>query len=171
MAVLCLLSLPLPSPCDAVLSVPPHSPLSYDIYTPCINGNGESASPRRRVPGTPRIGGPDGCIDGIAAGAYLNTASVQTSINVISAAQYYGTWDVCSNKVDYTSTASNLPKNVYPALISKYRVLIYNGDVDACVPYNDNEMWTSGMGYTASAAWHAWSVSASLPSPCAPACT
>ncbi len=27
------------------------------------------------------------------------------------------------------------------------QVLIYNGDWDACVPYTDNEAWTSGMGY------------------------
>ena len=26
-------------------------------------------------------------------------------------------------------------------------MLIYNGDWDACVPYTDNEAWTSGMGY------------------------
>ena len=40
------------------------------------------------------------------------------------------------------------------------RVLIYNGDSDACVPYKGNEEWTTGMvdkGVVAEdKAWHAW---------------
>jgi serine carboxypeptidase-like clade 1 len=87
---------------------------------------------RRRIPN--QLAGPAECIDGIAAGTYLNTKVVQQAINVASAAQYYGEWTICSSKVNYTPTASNLPALVYPALISKYKVLIYNGDVDACVP-------------------------------------
>jgi hypothetical protein len=55
----------------------------YDIYQPCINGglSREEAvrHTRRRIPiAAGRIlGGPDECIDGIAAAAYLNTAVVQ----------------------------------------------------------------------------------------------
>jgi len=30
---------------------------------------------------------------------------------------------------------------LYPELVKKIRVLIYNGDADACVPYNGNEEW------------------------------
>jgi hypothetical protein len=30
------------------------------------------------------------------------------------------------------------------------------GDVDGCVPYNDNEAWTSGMGYPVASPWHPW---------------
>ena len=30
----------------------------------------------------------------------------------------------------------------YPFLNEHIRVLIYNGDWDACVPYTDNEAWT-----------------------------
>ena len=35
-------------------------------------------------------------------------------------------------------------------------MLIYNGDWDACVPYTDNEGWTTGMGFNATAPWHPW---------------
>jgi hypothetical protein len=35
-------------------------------------------------------------------------------------------------------------------------VVVYNGDWDACVPYTDNEAWTSGMGYPVSSTWHPW---------------
>jgi hypothetical protein len=34
---------------------------------------------------------------------------------------------------------------LYPELVKHMRVLIYNGDSDACVPYKGNEEWTEGM--------------------------
>lgn len=43
------------------------------------------------------VGGPDGCIDAIAAGAWLNTAVVQKAIHVDVGAKYFGQWSVCSN--------------------------------------------------------------------------
>ncbi len=65
-----------------------------DIYMPCINGgmSPEDAKKhaRRRIPN--QLAGPAECIDGIAAGTYLNTKAVQQAINVASAAQYYGEW-------------------------------------------------------------------------------
>ena len=36
--------------------------------------------------------------------------------------------------------------------------LIYNGDVDACVPYTDNEAWTSGLGFAVADPWRPWTV-------------
>lgn len=50
-----------------------------------------------------------------------------------------GGWRICTNKIDYhRSTTSLLP--IYPTLINTYRTLIYNGDVDGCVPFNGNEV-------------------------------
>jgi|Transcript_50346 hypothetical protein len=34
---------------------------------------------------------------------------------------------------------------LYPELVKKIRVLIYNGDADACVPYTGNEEWVDGL--------------------------
>ena len=34
---------------------------------------------------------------------------------------------------------------LYPDLVKNIRVLIYNGDADACVPYKGNEEWTEGL--------------------------
>lgn len=45
----------------------------------------------------------------------------------------------------------------YPFLLDNINVLIYNGDWDACVPYTDNEAWTSGMGLDVQTPWHTWS--------------
>ena len=38
-------------------------------------------------------------------------------------------------QIDYSSTRPNLPRDTYPLLNEHIRVLIYNGDWDACVPY------------------------------------
>ena len=43
------------------------------------------------------------------------------------------------------STYTHASLDIYPELLSKYRIVIYNGAVDACVPYNGNEDWTSAM--------------------------
>lgn len=34
---------------------------------------------------------------------------------------------------------------LYPELVKRLHVLIYNGDADACVPYNSNEEWVGDM--------------------------
>ncbi len=54
------------------------------------------------------------------------------------------------------STRTNLPANTYPTLVANMRVVIFNGDWDACVPYTDGEGWTEGMGYPVKDAWHHW---------------
>ena len=35
-------------------------------------------------------------------------------------------------------------------------MIIYNGDWDACVPWTDNQAWTSAMGFPIESPWHAW---------------
>ena len=49
---------------------------------------------------------------------------------------------------------------LYPSLIGKLRILIYNGDADSCVPYKGNEQWidmlkTKGM-LDEKEAWRPW---------------
>merc|ERR1712187_192927 len=34
---------------------------------------------------------------------------------------------------------------LYPELVKKLRIMIYNGDADACVPYIGNEEWIAGL--------------------------
>ena len=44
----------------------------------------------------------------------------------------------------------------YPGFIEKYRVLIYSGNVDACIPWPGTESWTSGLGMTKVDNWRPW---------------
>ena len=100
--------------------------------------------------------GTTACINTAEASAYLNQPAVQEAIHVTAAK--VDDWQVCGSADgwDYTSTRPNLPRDTYPLLVAHIRVLIYNGDWDACVPYTDNEGWTTGMGFNATAPWHPW---------------
>lgn len=48
----------------------------YDIYAPCVNGGAAEWSRAPSPLEEPVLRGPDACIDGIAAAAYLNTPTV-----------------------------------------------------------------------------------------------
>jgi len=148
----------------------------YDIYTPCINGMEKRLAdlgikmsrremllnsrlqriPRRWIDDILNPRGPDECIDGISAGLYLNNDETRSAIHVQSLSQG-GQWGICTSKINYDrSTDSLLP--IYPTLIRTYRTLIYNGDVDACVPYIGDEKWTSGLGFEVDKGWHQWTL-------------
>lgn len=78
---------------------------------------------------------------------YLNFKSVQDAIHVKT--------DVPHFKFNYTSTVKNLLPD-YPGFISKYRVLIYSGNVDACIPWVGTENWTTGLGMPVKEGWRPW---------------
>ncbi len=83
--------------------------------------------------------GPAGCIDSYAATTYLMNPDVQKAIHV-KPINYC--WASCNSirEFKYHQNQPNLPRDMYPYIISKIRVLIYNGDWDACVPYTDNQV-------------------------------
>lgn len=63
------------------------------------------------------------------------------------------------SRMRYSSTG---PASVtlYPELVKKLRILIFNGDADACVPYIGNEEWIGDLEakgvFTESKAWSPW---------------
>eukprot|EP00118_Oscarella_pearsei_P016108 m.151064 g.151064 ORF g.151064 m.151064 type:complete len:461 (+) comp38566_c0_seq1:151-1533(+) len=134
----------------------------YDIYSPCVNDflnvdflenvvlpvPIDSDSLLRKV-------GLATCINAGVATEYLNTPEVRNALHVQSE-EDIGKWKVC-NQIGYQREVDSVLV-LYPNLIRAYRTLIYNGDVDACVPYTDNEEWTSGLGFPLKEAWRPWLV-------------
>ena len=54
------------------------------------------------------------------------------------------------------STASDL-RPLYSKLMEKgYKLVIYSGDADMCVPYSFSSWWTKGLGFPVADDWHAW---------------
>jgi len=45
---------------------------------------------------------------------------------------------------------------LYAELAKQYRLVIYSGDVDGCVPYVGTEEWTSGLGFPVVEEWRGW---------------
>ncbi|KAL1525238.1 hypothetical protein AB1Y20_020105 [Prymnesium parvum] len=131
----------------------------YNVYGECINGQAQANTATHKIPyaanflGSPRVGGPVACIDSIAGSAYFNQPAVLAAAHVKKPPYE---WSTCGNQVEYTPTRKNLPRDTYPALVRSLRVVVYNGDWDACVPHTDGEAWTSGMGYDKTAPWHPW---------------
>eukprot|EP01062_Namystynia_karyoxenos_P082487 TRINITY_DN9302_c0_g1_i1.p1 TRINITY_DN9302_c0_g1~~TRINITY_DN9302_c0_g1_i1.p1 ORF type:complete len:495 (+),score=208.67 TRINITY_DN9302_c0_g1_i1:81-1487(+) len=135
----------------------------YNVYGECIGGEDSlvAKSGYYRAPlgqskyfGA-KVGGPDACIDSRAASAFFNQPSVMNATHVKPIQR---TWATCGSAAgwSYNSNRPNLPRDTYPALIKSIRVIIYNGDWDACVPYTDNEAWTEGMGLPVVKPWHPW---------------
>jgi carboxypeptidase C (cathepsin A) len=99
--------------------------------------------------------GPAGCMDSALATAYVSRPDVQAAIHVRAPGFC---WASCNRAKgwDYNSTRPDLPRDTYPLLISRLKVIIYNGDWDACVPYTDNVGWVESMGFNASSPWQPW---------------
>ena len=102
--------------------------------------------------------GPQGCIDSTTATQYLMTPAVQKAIH--AKLPENACWSFCSHiggdKWVYDRTMMDEPKYVYPSLFGRINVLIYNGDVDDCVPYTDNVGWVSNLGFGIKKSWGPW---------------
>jgi hypothetical protein len=112
--------------------------------------------PEWALPIHPTTGGPLACIDGGAGIAYLNRPEVYAALHVAPLK-----WAACTANASfsYTRTMADERVAIYPAILGAgLRVLIYNGEADACVPYTDNEAWVSSgtLGLKLSHGWHAW---------------
>eukprot|EP00301_Raphidiophrys_heterophryoidea_P022014 c6270_g1_i1.p1 GENE.c6270_g1_i1~~c6270_g1_i1.p1 ORF type:complete len:491 (+),score=115.68 c6270_g1_i1:1-1473(+) len=134
----------------------------YNVFGDCITGPlevSQGVTVHSRVPRTSHIikyKGPNECIDSRGASSYFNQSEVVTAFHVRPLGY---TFNLCGTPSGWTynSTRPNLPRDTYPSLIKRFRVLIFNGDWDACVPFTDNEAWTENMGLTPQEPWHAWS--------------
>ena len=128
----------------------------YNVYGECIKGTSDASpavegasrltvlkAPVSHMKEGVQVGGPDACINSIEASNFMNQAALIKAIHVKPIAYR---WSTCGSVAgwSYKSTRPNLPRDTYPLLLKNMRVLIYNGDWDACVPWTDNFAWTKG---------------------------
>jgi len=87
------------------------------------------------------------CGGGAAMHPYLSDPSVVKALHVKAG----------TNGMRYGPRDRDDLRPLYKTLALKYRVAIYSGDVDGCVPYVGTEEWTSGLGFPLVEEWRAWS--------------
>jgi len=139
----------------------------YDIYTPCIMDMEKDQQNRlpsdHRAPFSAeraeRFGtsGPDGCIDAGAAKKYLDVPAVRKALHVDVPSKNGKEWAICGG-IQYSSDFGSLLPHYKSTLIPAIKVLIFNGDVDCCVPYKGNEWWTSSLEMPLEKGWRQWTV-------------
>jgi serine carboxypeptidase-like clade 1 len=90
-----------------------------------------------------------GCGGGAAIHAYLARADVRKALHLKDQASTFG-----------YRRGGPASITLWPSLAKRLRVLIYNGDADACVPYKGNEEWIDGLEnqsvLATKEAWRPW---------------
>lgn len=61
-----------------------------------------------------------------------------------------------SGAMKYTRAPAGDLRPLYKTLASKYRMMIYSGDADGCVPHTGTEEWTAELGYPITEDWRPW---------------
>lgn len=110
------------------------------------------------------LGAPAFCLsEGPQISEYANNPAF---ISAVHAKTPSVCWGGCNDVPAFTyNRVVNSTADIYAYLISKIHVLIYDGDFDAVVPYNDNYGWTttlaSELGFPIQKAWSAWQYTSS----------
>jgi serine carboxypeptidase-like clade I len=90
--------------------------------------------------------------------SWANQAEVKAALHVAPSIVF----ELCSgnSSFNYNGDIADERTVIYPTLTQAagYKVLVFNGEADMCVPYTDNEWWTRSMNYSVVAPWHSWSV-------------
>jgi hypothetical protein len=100
----------------------------------------------RRLGGTAWSGVSYPCGNDAALAAYLKDPAVMAALHV----------NKSLSGQSYHSTAGDL-RPLYKTLAAKYKLVIYSGDSDLCVPYTYSSWWTEGLGFDTAKDWHSWS--------------
>eukprot|EP01089_Gocevia_fonbrunei_P016556 TRINITY_DN515_c0_g1_i2.p1 TRINITY_DN515_c0_g1~~TRINITY_DN515_c0_g1_i2.p1 ORF type:complete len:196 (-),score=50.78 TRINITY_DN515_c0_g1_i2:52-639(-) len=132
----------------------------YDIYAPC-NGPWSSAGgclTDQMATGTENVRSQTviPCFNVTNTETYIASSALQKAIHVAPQALKYE-WQVCSSHLNYTDFATTvLP--IYERLREHYRILVYSGDVDSCVPFIGTQTALDRLGLHVKEEWRAWFV-------------
>merc|ERR1711871_1235348 len=89
------------------------------------------------------------CGGDAAVAAWLSQKEVADALHVKS-----GTPGMTYNWGPYNISGDLRP--LYHRLAQTYRIMIYSGDTDACVPYWGTEEWTRELGFPVKTGWRPW---------------
>ena len=89
------------------------------------------------------------CGNDAALDAFLGDADVMAALHVSDE----------KAGMRYASTQGDL-QPLYRELARKYRLVIFSGDVDMCVPFTFSSSWTEALNFTVADDWHAWTSAA-----------
>mmetsp|Transcript_78557 Transcript_78557/g.156175 ORF Transcript_78557/g.156175 Transcript_78557/m.156175 type:complete len:510 (-) Transcript_78557:336-1865(-) len=111
--------------------------------------------------GNPSSGGEEyPCGTGKAATIWANTPEVREALHMHSESFYGRPWSLQAGAGMRYATYTGASYDLYPSLLAQVDVLIYNGDVDACVPYNSNADWVEALAkqqsYAQTQPWRPW---------------
>ncbi|XP_021673635.2 serine carboxypeptidase-like 20 isoform X2 [Hevea brasiliensis] len=95
------------------------------------------------------------CVNDGVANEWLNNEDVRKAIHAASGAEI-GNWELCSDKLSYWHDAGSMIKFHRNLTSQGYRVLVYSGDHDMCVPYTGSQAWTRSLGYEIVDKWRPW---------------
>jgi len=159
---------PRSAPCEAALSQmgAEMGPLNgYDIEVTCALGGSAQRQALLRSEGA-RGGGaaalrfdPCSAADDALA-AWINAPATIAALHAGAGVSALGPWAECAGAATlaYTRIPCDEPAEIYPGLLDKISVLVYNGDQDECIPYLQDQQWTEGMGFAVKEGWRPWIV-------------
>jgi len=120
----------------------------YDLYMPCIT----------KIVDLP-------CDDATGITDYLNSDLVRKAIHAQDVASI-GKWMTCSMILNYTTNyhdSLQFYDKIFKLKSPDFRIMIYSGDVDACVPYVGTQAWVEDLaggnkGVKPVKSWDVWHV-------------
>ncbi|OEL18954.1 Serine carboxypeptidase 1 [Dichanthelium oligosanthes] len=67
-----------------------------------------------------------------------------------------GPWELYTARIDYTHDTRTMQSYHKKFTRMGYRVLVYSGDHDLCVPFTGTEAWVKSIGYKVVDRWRPW---------------
>lgn len=111
-----------------------------------------------RVPTWPELGGQSvPCMNDVVATSWLNDEAVRIAIHA-QPESVTGPWELCTDKIEFNHDAGSMIRYHKNLTSQGYRVLIFSGDHDMCVPFTGSEAWTRSLGYKITDLWRPWYV-------------
>jgi cathepsin A (carboxypeptidase C)/serine carboxypeptidase-like clade 2 len=65
-------------------------------------------------------------------------------------------WEVCNFDLNGNYVRDDTVLPLYPKLLSKYRAIVYSGDVDSAVNYRGTQEWVNSLGLPVVSPWAPW---------------